>query len=188
MLVRIRTVLLPPAIFPSVENQQMSSLSLADALQKRAFDRLGRGRAPDALRDLHRALALRRLSLGEVSFEVANTLTIIASLWAIEQSDAERAATLWQQAIRIYEKLHSDLLNTDGENTRDVALGLKGNLENLALYWHEKGCYPESERLFRRAMEVLERVFGADASNMLCNNDIFSDVLAKQRNTPQSHT
>jgi tetratricopeptide (TPR) repeat protein len=159
----------------------MAFSSIAERMDRRAFRSLGRGRSAEAIGHLRKALAVREKTLGKDTIDVANTLTIMAGVFAMHQGNREQAATLWRRAADIYERLgrvqSSDL---DDTKLRDIRIGLKGNLENLAVYYYERGDYSDAELFFRRTVDVLREELGSDAWRGICNLRLFSDSLVRQ--------
>jgi tetratricopeptide (TPR) repeat protein len=164
----------------------MGSRPNADVLERKAFRYLGRSEGAKALDCLQKALAVREATLGGASFDVANTLTVMAGIQALHQQDYEAAAPLWRRAIAVYEQLyHAKLGSGDSAECRDLRRGLRGNLENLAVYAHGQGRYSDAVVLFTRAAELAEEGLGSLASGGICNIELYSDALVKQAGVDQ---
>lgn len=151
-------------------------LKVAECLDRCAFHRSRRGSNSEAIALYQRALEIRQSAHGELHFDVANTLTIMAGVCYRRQSDSEPRAELWQRAVRILEHLH-DNPETD---SLEVAFGLHGNLENLAVHQFKQGDFAAAEALFRRAIEVLNEFHGESESHQLCNVPTYAKVLIRQ--------
>jgi tetratricopeptide (TPR) repeat protein len=151
-------------------------LEIAACLDRCAFHRLMQKKPSEAIAFHQRAFAIRKNALGELPFDVANTLTIMAGVFSMHERNKDAAAELWQRAVAILERLH-DNPDTD---TQNVAMSLKGNLENLAVHAFHQGDYPAAEALFQRVIEVITKSSGPDSCAQLCNVPTYAKVLARQ--------
>ena len=91
------------------------------------------------------------------------------------------AARLWRRAVEVYENLdRAPRIASDDDESRNIRLGLKGTLENLAVFSYEVAQYEESEFYFRQALAVSRVDPCANTCSGLCNFEMFLDALAKQ--------
>jgi hypothetical protein len=116
-------------------------------------------------------LAIRKAAFGELHFEVANTMTIIAGIHLLHERNEEAAEFLWEQATSILERLYRE----SGSDTK-VAMGLKGNLENLAGRAYDRGDFEKAESLFRRIIAISAQLGGCAQP---CNVPTFARVLVR---------
>jgi hypothetical protein len=129
----------------------------------------------EAIALYRRALNIRTEALGEFHFDVANTLTIMAGVYSPDERNEVSRAELWQRAVEILEQLHANP-DIDAPN---VAMALRGNLENLATHRYQQSDFAAAETLFCRAIEVTTRAFGAGSAQP-CNLPTYAKVLIRQ--------
>jgi tetratricopeptide (TPR) repeat protein len=153
------------------------SLEVAECIDRCAFHRLRKKNPSAAIALYERALAIRESVLGELHFDVANTLMIMGGVYSLFQRDRDAAATLWRRAAELLERLHTNP-ETDSQ---DVAMSLRGCLENLAVHAFFAGEYDESESLFRRVVQVANESFGSGSCSRPCNPHFFARVLIRQQ-------
>ncbi len=159
----------------------MVSSWIAEMLERRAFRCLAQGSSSRAISHLRWALTIREATRGEESFDAANTLTLMAGVLAMHECNQDAAAPLWLKAVDIYQRVARAGPNANAEKkAQDIRIALKGNLENLAVYYYGRGEFAQAELFFQRAMDVLREQLGSDAGRGICNITMFADSLARQ--------
>ncbi|MDZ4686626.1 MAG: tetratricopeptide repeat protein [Planctomycetaceae bacterium] len=153
---------------------------VAECLSRCAFQSLVIGDAEKAIALHKQALSIRRNAFGELHFEVANTLTIIAGVYSLRLRNEEAAAALCEQAVAILEKLY-EALDASDSSSKNIAMSLKGNLENLATDAFRRGDFNRAEQIYRRIMEILVQTCEPGQCQLPCNAPIFVKVLIHQR-------
>lgn len=112
-------------------------------------------------------LELREKTLDPDHPEIAAALNILGVI-CTARSDYNKAETLLQQALAIYEKF-----GNDHPATAEV-------LDSLAKNYNAKGNYAEAERLARKALSIREKALGADHALSAASQGTLGDIfLAK---------
>lgn len=147
--------------------------AIAECLDRCAFHRLREGMGSEAIRLFERALHIRRSMFGDNHFEVANSITILASAHSSRDHYSGKAGELWKDAVKILETLFA---RTE-TRTYEVVASLTGNLENLAMRAYEQDDFDTAEGLFRRVVAVNSTFFGHEGWEQLLNSPAFARIL-----------
>lgn len=145
---------------------------VAECLSRLAFHALQERNLTKAIELEFRSLEIRKRSHGERSFDVANKLMNIASLYDLQVHDQELSASLWEQAVAILEQLNA----ADPTNS-NVAISLTGGLENLANAAFDCGDMEKAESYFRRVTDLAKQYRGNECQ--FCNVPSFAKVLVR---------
>ena len=147
--------------------------AIAECLDRCAFHRLRQGNKSEAIQLFERALHIRKGVLGEVHFDVANSITILAGAYSFRDHHNVRTAELWKDAVEILERL----FDKPETRTYGVVISLTGNLDNLAMRAYEQDEFDTAESLFRRVVEVNSAFFGPEGCVQPLNAPAFARVL-----------
>ena len=147
--------------------------AIAECLDRCASHRLREGRKSEAIRLYERALHARRRAFGDAHFDVANSLTVLASAYSFRDHHCAKTAELWKDAVEILASLFA---NTE-TRTWEVVASLTGNLENLAMRAYEHDDRDTAEGLFRRVVEVNSVYFGPEGCVQPLNSPAFARIL-----------
>ena len=147
--------------------------AIAECLDRCAFHRLTKGNKSEAIRLFERALHIRKSVFGEVHFNVANSITILAGACSFRDHNNARTAELWKDAVEILERLYED----PDTRTANVVSSLTGNLENLAMRAFAKDDFDAAESLFRRVVHLNTQFFGKERCAQPLNSPAFAHIL-----------
>lgn len=151
---------------------------VADAYQACAHQAHLSNDMPSANELFQRALDIRIKTVGEHSWIVGNTLTVMAGMNSMA-GDRSLASDLAERAASIFERLYETRNGLSAEEREHVSISLKGNLENLAVHSFLRNDFALAEQHFRRAIEVIEQSF--PKGSQLCNTPTFVRVLIRQQ-------
>ncbi len=100
------------------------------------------------------ALKIREAVLPADHLDVAESLSDLASMLVV-RGDYARPEPLFQRALAIYEKASPSA-------SGDVQIQAADVYNNLGLLYYRRGTYPRAESQYVKALEIKERIRGAD--------------------------
>ncbi|MBD2161203.1 tetratricopeptide repeat protein [Limnothrix sp. FACHB-1083] len=126
-----------------------------------------------SIADLEASLAAAEAELGPTSLAVADLLRQLGDRYADRYKagrgtgEAIPAEDYFQRAIAIYD-------------TQEPSKNLATSLNNLAALYYSQGQYEAAEPLYRRALEIQERVLGADHPDTAASLNNLAELYRSQ--------